>query len=67
METIRDRTDQKYPEKDSFLKNLGQLILFNNIQKLFIERFDDVRVLEMKEIQEEEMYINNLKRQREKV
>lgn len=31
------------------------------------ERFDDVRVLEMKEIQEEEMYINNLKRQREKV
>ena len=22
METIRDRTDQKYPEKDSFLKSM---------------------------------------------
>lgn len=33
----------------------------------FVDRFDDVRALEIKEIQEEEFYINNLKKQREKV
>lgn len=46
-------TEKPLPEKESYLKNM--------------EKFDDIRALEMKEIQEEEVYINNLKKQREKV
>ena len=34
---------------------------------IYSDRFDDIRALEIKEIQEEEFYINNLKKQREKV
>lgn len=31
------------------------------------EHFDDIRALEMRELQDEEVYINKLKKQREKV
>lgn len=31
MEATRDKTDQKYPEKDSFLKNLGKFYFLKSL------------------------------------
>ena len=70
MDGTRTRTESKYPERDSYTKNMGIFShKFKNLAYflLFPDRFDDIRALEIKEIQEEEFYINNLKKQREKV
>lgn len=67
MDGTRTRTEPKFPERDSYMRNIGDFYLILWVFMFFIDRFDDVRALEIKEIQEEEVYINNLKKQREKV
>ena len=67
MDATRNKRDENFPEKETLSKNLGKNLGKNYNFNLVTERYDDIRAFQMKEIQEEEFYINNIKRQRERV